>query len=284
MWFHSNNEFNESWNPNVSPSPKANEPYFKILRNKADYQTNNENLPRSDTMILNPIYLMTQSSSEKTKIHKIKVPITRQPVKDFNSTYLSPKMWPTSHNRLKASRGSMFPIYDKTLRIANFNTNNSFNQNEDRYILGDSKTLTEGGELPLIFADKQIYTTNSSQRLRPSKSIGYTDIKLSTRMKDNFKQKELRTRTCTKLNKSKSESGIQHREKTQRNSTKKNITKTQRFHKDAKERKGSCAIDSEIEYRPIQICKSQIVTPDSEISRKYYLELENHKQTKKNLK
>lgn len=192
MWFPTNQSNVQLGDPQVSPSPKANEPYFKILNRHKDYQTNHDHNFQESVMV-NPIYLVTQSTSfENGKYRrKIKLPITRHPVKDFSSTYLSPKMWPTTKgSRLKNSRGSMLPAHTKPLNIANFSTNrDGFNNTHSRSGLKITKTDILDDKVPLIFADKPDYNTNSTRKLRPWRSIDAKQSNLSDRLSSELKSK-----------------------------------------------------------------------------------------------
>ena len=142
-----------------------------------DQESNSDSLPQ------NALNLLTNSSWEKTKIHRVKVPLTRNPVMDFNSTYLTPKMWPSNKSRFN-QRGSLIPIIKNHLKLANYNTSRSLNRTQDKEASVGRKLLTDVKEstTPLIFADKPDFSSNGSRRFNMTKpSIG-SDEKLSARM------------------------------------------------------------------------------------------------------
>lgn len=133
------------------------------------------------------------------------MPLTRNPVMDFNSTYLTPKMWPSSKGRFQNQRGSMVPLIKNHLKLANYNTSRSLNRTQDKEASAGRKLLTEAKEttIPLIFVDKPDFTSNESRIFNMTKPLFGSDEKLSARMTNQLTSKT----SClsTALNKCRSE-------------------------------------------------------------------------------
>lgn len=123
----------------------------------------------TDGLPPNPIYLMTRSSIDGSQ--KFKVPLTRNPVKDFGFTYLEPKMWPSkkqtgfansrvstyanpsSQSRLKSQRSSLMTSLKTPPLLKRVMSNNNLNQtqNLDNF---ESNTEMKDDQTPLIFKNK----------------------------------------------------------------------------------------------------------------------------------
>ena len=168
------------------------------LRSRTDRLLNENNLNVGDSLPQNALYLMTNSSCEKTKIHRVKVPLTRNPVMDFNMTYLTPKMWPSNKSRLKNERASMIPIINNNLKLANYNTSRSLNRTQNKEPSNGRKLLSEYKEstTPLIFVDKPDFSSNESRRFNLNKPSINSDEKLSERMTNQLTSKSSNLKTA----------------------------------------------------------------------------------------
>lgn len=69
-----------------------NVPSFQKVKPK-EFNTFELEKQSTDGLPPNPNYLITRSSCDSS--YKLRVPLTRNPVKDFGFTYLEPKMWPS---------------------------------------------------------------------------------------------------------------------------------------------------------------------------------------------
>ena len=134
---------------------------------------------QSESITVNPLNLVTQSSFERVVKKKVKIPITRQPVKDFTSTYLSPKMWPGNQGRLRNTRGSMFPINRWRLNISKYHTNNSYSRIKEKNNLVVDDRLDQSDKVPLIFSDKIDYKTTNNRKMTFCRSIDSKHSSLS---------------------------------------------------------------------------------------------------------
>ena len=120
----------------------------------------------------NPMYIMTRSSCDGRKSHKIRIPLTRNPVKDFGSRYLGPKMWPTSQTRLSSQRGSLMPRMKNPLFAV---TKSHINLNLANSLEKDGQNMDN--QTPLIFSDKkQQYSSIGNRKF----SLANNDIKRGT--------------------------------------------------------------------------------------------------------
>lgn len=127
---------------------------------------------------------MTESSCERAKTHKIRVPLTRNPVKDFGSTYLAPKIWPKEKNRLMSHRGSVMPQTQNLLGLKSFNRKTSLTHIRDKSETATHTRITRDPKVPLIFTDKPSIRTLSTRKESVNESKN--GEKLSGRIVNDF--------------------------------------------------------------------------------------------------
>ncbi|CAI2383996.1 unnamed protein product [Moneuplotes crassus] len=138
---------------------------------------------------VNPMYLVTRSSCDTRKSHKIKVPLTRQPVKDFGSAYLAPKMWPKTKNRMNSHRGSLMPQSRNPLSVYNKNVRIDLNSTSRKEAFTEERGSTnDNDQTPLIFSDKkQTYNSICSRKFSLLNNDITKNNKYDTTMSTNLR-------------------------------------------------------------------------------------------------
>jgi len=148
--------------------PKANIPYTRNINCQSEIGPSFSKA--SDGLPPNPLYLMTNSSCEKlvTRPEMVKMPLTRNEIKDFSNTYLGPKMWPNSSSRLNQQRCSLMSTVTTPLKL---------NQLKCSSVRRIGQTAGDENEVPpLIFSNQTDYSTISGRK----NSI--SDLKQSSKM------------------------------------------------------------------------------------------------------
>ena len=136
----------------------------------------------------NPIYLLTQSSFDKDKLHRIKIPLTRNQVKDFNSAYLAPKIWPSAKNRLKSQRSSLMPTVRNPLKMKRYSTNSSLTRTQQKVLSGANLCSSDSkyANTPLIFANKEKSSFSNLRKLSLASGEIKNRMKLTYRLNQEF--------------------------------------------------------------------------------------------------
>jgi hypothetical protein len=126
-----------------SVSPANNTPSFQKIKQKEFDTVYDLDAHSTEGMPDNPIYLMTRSSCDGIRSlnsNKVRIPLARNPVKDFGITYLAPTMWPScSQNRLKSQRSSLMPALKTPLLLKKVMSGKNLNQTQS-YRDFESKT------------------------------------------------------------------------------------------------------------------------------------------------